>query len=248
MRQPPADTHSPRYEESPAFSPAEASLLRELTVPHGCRAGDLLFTEGSPAPGFYLLRHGRMKLFHTDRSGRTFTIGVCEPVALIGELSARDARPQAVSAEALTDCDLQFVPRQHLARLIDASPAFALRLAEMLSEQLSSARRAARDLALRRAEERLAALLLQTLEARTRNGIPSRNDSSRRPLRLSRRDLAERLGVSTETAIRLLSSLRRKGIVDIVCRDITVRSLERLRALAEPELDAPDAHQVGLIA
>ena len=81
-------------------------------------------------------------------------------------------------------------------------PATGVRLIAVLSRSLAAARRKAGELALKGAEGRLAELLMQIMRAgRREDGQP------RVTLAYSRRELAEMIGVSAETAIRLLAKL-----------------------------------------
>jgi DNA-binding transcriptional regulator LsrR (DeoR family) len=58
--------------------------------------------------------------------------------------------------------------------------------------------------------------------------------------RFTRRELAEMIGVSTETAIRLLAKLRRKGVIAVRGRDIRITDRERLARIAQHDEANPD--------
>ena len=51
-------------------------------------------------------------------------------------------------------------------------------------------------------------------------------------LTYSRREIAEMIGVSTETAVRLLGRLRDRGVLSLAHRELTVHDAERLRRIA----------------
>jgi CRP/FNR family transcriptional regulator len=202
-------------------SAAQAAPFRAAAVPLFCRPQQLLFSEGSPGAGLYVLCQGRVKLFHADRFGREFISAVREPVSLIGEFAAHRPAPHSASAVTLTEAQVYVLPRERVSSLLQRFPDMGVRLLEMLSRQLADARRKARDLALKGAEGRLAAVLAEAASG----PIPAR-------LAFPRRELAEMIGVSTETAIRMLARLKHKGVVATAGREITIRSADRLRALA----------------
>ena len=132
-----------------------------------------------------------------------------------------------MSAESVTDSQLCFLPRERLTQFLQRYPDTGVRLIGALSNELAAARRKVRDLALKGAESRLADLLLEL--ARANGGASS---GQRLHLGYTRRELADMIGVSTETAIRLLAKLRQKRIVRIERRDIVLADVERLTQVA----------------
>ncbi len=189
----------------------------------------VVFHEGTPAGGLYIVCHGAVKLYQSDRFGRDYILGVASPGDVLGEMPLDPNEPYSVSAEALTETQLCYLPRERLVQFIQIHPMTGVRLIAALSKALSAARRKARDLALKRAETRLAELLNQL--ARTAVDSSSNGEMSFR-LGYSRREVAEMIGVSTETAIRLLARLKRKKIIAGTQREIVITDLERLSRLA----------------
>jgi CRP-like cAMP-binding protein len=187
----------------------------------------VVFSEGNPATGLYLICHGSVKLYHSDRFGREHILEVANPGAVLGELPMDSSQALSVSAESLTDSQLCFLSRERLAQFLERYPDTGVRLIGALSNELSAARRKVRDLALKGAESRLADLLLQL--ARTNGGAAS---GQRLHLSYTRRELADMIGVSTETAIRLLAKLRQKRVVRIERRNIVIADVERLTKIA----------------
>jgi CRP-like cAMP-binding protein len=134
----------------------------------------------------------------------------------------------SVSAEAVTECQLSFLSRERLPHLLQRHPVTALRLIHALSGELASARRHGRDLALKGAESRLAGLLID-LAGRAGEPHPGK------PVQLGygRRDLAEMIAVSTETAIRLLGRLKDKGVISTNRRELVINDVAKLRRIAD---------------
>lgn len=192
------------------------------------RPRQVIFGEGTPSSALFLVCHGAVKLYHSDRFGRDHILEIAGPGALVGELSLDDGDVMSVSAEALTEAQVSSYSRERLTSFIQRHPETGVRFLAALSRELAVARRKARDLALKGAESRLAGLLLQLgraagdLEAGRAIG-----------LRYSRRELAEMIGVSTETAIRLLAALKRKGAIRSEGRDVVLDDLDRLTRIAQ---------------
>lgn len=192
------------------------------------RPRQVIFGEGTPASALYLLCHGAVKLYCSDRFGRDHILEVASPGALLGELSLDDGDVMSISAEAVIESQVAWLPRERIAAFVQRHPETGVRFLAALSRELAAARYKVRDLALKGAESRLAGLLLQLARA---HGEVVRG--RRLHLRYTRRELAAMIGVSTETAIRLLAALKRKGAIAAEQRDVVIADAERLMRIAQ---------------
>lgn len=188
----------------------------------------VIFHEGTPAGGLYVLCHGAVKLYQSDRFGRDHILAIAAPGDVLGEMPLDTTEPYSTSAEALTESQVCYLPRERLVDFIQVHPLTGVRLIAALSKSLSAARRKAGDLALKRAEIRLAELLVQL----ARTGGEVQNGATHVTLGYSRREIAEMIGVSTETAIRLLGRLKRKKMLTARQRELVICDVEKLTRLA----------------
>ncbi|HZR81588.1 MAG TPA: Crp/Fnr family transcriptional regulator [Candidatus Binatia bacterium] len=208
------------------------------------RPRQVVFAAGGPSEGLHLVCHGRVKLFCSDRFGHEHVLSVAGPGAVLGELSLDGEVVHAVSAEAVVESQLCFLPRDRLVRYLEKAPSVAIRLVAALSGELARARRHVRDLALKGAESRLAAWLLELADgASSANAVAAAAAGGARPangglpvqrvgIPFSRREIAEMIGVSTETAIRLLARLRERGAIAIERHAVAILDAERLARIA----------------
>jgi len=190
----------------------------------------MVFAEGTPSTGLYLVCHGSVKLYQSHHLGRDHILEIVGPGEVLGEFGIGQVRPFSASAKTLEETHLAFIPRARLEWFLRLYPDTAIRLIDALNRDLARARRKARDLALEGAETRLASLLLQWVGSG--NGHPL---DARIRLRYGRQEIAEMIGVSTETAIRLLAGLKAKGIITIRRRDIAIRDVVWLRRIASSD-------------
>ena len=105
-----------------------------------------------------------------------------------------------------------------------------MRMVVALSQALARAQRQVRELAFKGAESRLATLLLDLSGGALENALPP----------YKRRELADMIGVSTETAIRLLAKLKAKGAVTTEGRSIVFRDIARLKKIAQRDEVEPN--------
>ena len=180
------------------------------------RPRQVIFAEGHPAPGLYVVCSGTVKLYHADRFGREHVVDMVSPGAVVGEVALDAAQRVSVSAEAVTESQLSFIPSHGLPTFLQKHPEVGMRMVVALSQALARSQRKIRELALKGAESRLATLLLDLAGA----------EADRAQLRYKRRDLADMIGVSTETAIRLLTKLKNKGALETEGRTISIRDIE----------------------
>jgi CRP/FNR family transcriptional regulator len=192
------------------------------------KSRQVIFHEGAPTSGLYILCHGTVKLYQSNRFGRDHIVAIAGAGDILGELPADPQEPYSTSAEALSDSQLCYLPRERLARFIQQYPAAAVRLITGLSASLSATRKKVRALALKTAEARLAELLIQLSGVSNGNG----RGETRFTLRYSRRELAEMIGVSTETAIRLLGRLKQKRAISTSQRELVIADAEKLGRIA----------------
>jgi CRP/FNR family transcriptional regulator len=193
------------------------------------RRRQVIFHEGTPAGGLYILCQGAVKLYQSDRFGRDHILDIAVPGDVLGELPSDPAECYSVSAEALADSQLCYLPRERLVHYIEEHPMIGIRLLEAFSKALGTARKRVRALALKGAESRLAELLMHLAQA---DGEPLTNGATRLQLDYSRREIAEMIGVSTETAIRLLARLKQKRLIDTTGHELTITDTEKLARLA----------------
>jgi CRP-like cAMP-binding protein len=191
------------------------------------RRRQVIFHEEAPSEGIHLLCEGTVKLYQSDRFGRDHILAIAGPGEVLSELALEPGERYAVSAEALTDSQVCYLPRERLVSFMQRHPMVAVRLVGALSRSLAAARRKAGELALKRAECRLADLLMRLVHAE-----PTTLGSSRVTLSYSRRELAEMIGVSTETAIRLLAKLKQIGVITTEHRELVVTDPARLARIA----------------
>ena len=99
-----------------ALTDAEIQLLSERTRGRAYSSGELLFSEGEPCTGLYMIASGRVRIFKVSSSGREHVLAVERPGSSIAELPVFDGGNYPASAAAVEASELLFLPRKDFER------------------------------------------------------------------------------------------------------------------------------------
>lgn len=194
-------------------------------------ARETVFYEGHACLGLSLLSRGKVKLTRSSTRGRRQIVRILEAGQLIETHAFQDQTTHLVTCETLEPSQVCLIEREGYAALVRRNPDLAINLLQLLSGELGLQRENAAAFTFKSAKERLAALLLDLGQ---RFG-EEEGDRVELRLRLKREEVAELLGVSTETAIRLLGTFRDEGLVGLDGRAITLLNRTRLARMAHLE-------------
>lgn len=197
--------------------------------------GERLYGPGSAAGAVYAVRAGVLKLSADDGHGSAHIVRFLIP----GDVAGLDALGgiHSTSAVALGDAEVCRFPSWRLEMLAEYHGRVRIHLRRLLAATLADADAHATSLARLRTEQRIARFLLSLADRWAGRGLPSRSF----PLPMSRREIADHLAFTIGTASRLLSSLRRRGIIRLRPRSVEILKVEALRALASGQRRAASA-------
>jgi CRP/FNR family transcriptional regulator, cyclic AMP receptor protein len=124
---------------TPLFAALDEAELDSLTARSGSRlyaAGELLFSEGEPCQGLYIVMAGRVRVFKTSASGREQVLTVEGPGGSIAELPVFDGGPYPASASAVEKSEFLFVSRNDLRAICLQHPEVSLKLLQVVGARL----------------------------------------------------------------------------------------------------------------
>ncbi len=200
---------------------AAIASLREF------RRGDHLWQAGDPAEHLSVIVKGRVKVVRHAEAGDVILeiFGEGEPV---GAIAVYNRMPYPASAVCLEPVSLLLVPRQEYFELLDRHPGFARSVIRELTQLVIGLTRKLEEMRGQRVETRVAQLFLTLAE---RMGRDSR-DGVEIPLHLSRQEVADLVGTTVESAIRVMSRWGREGVLLTGEKQFVIPSKERLREIA----------------
>jgi CRP/FNR family transcriptional regulator, cyclic AMP receptor protein len=204
------------------------SALAKASSSLGFADGDIVYSEGDPAAGMYVVLSGKVKLSVSSPDGKSLILRILLPGEVFSLSSVFLNRPQETSAEALERSTVSFVKRADLLRLMDQHGDLALRLARELSLEYASLCEEMSTLGLQRsAMSRLAKLIIGWTE-----GIEIGNGPVQIDCEHTHEVMAQMIGTSRETVTRLLHQLRHQKVATIKDEILTISNFPALQALS----------------
>jgi len=212
------------------LSPDQHLRLAPLASVRELERGEVLWREGDPAEQLTVIVRGQVKIVrHADAGDVILEIfGEGEPV---GAIAVYNYIPYPATAIALEPVTLFCLPRRDYFELLDRNPEFARAIMRELTKLVLALTRKVQESRGQPVDVRVAQLLVSLAE-RMGKDTP---DGVLIPLKLSRQEVADLVGTTVETAIRILSRWGREGIV--ITRDdgFVIPSRERLTKIVEGE-------------
>jgi CRP/FNR family transcriptional regulator len=199
--------------------------LNAIVVHKTIAPGKTLFFEGDRSDSLYIITQGCVRLYKMLSDGRRQVTGFLFPSDFLG-LALRER--YAYTAEALDEVMVCRYPKAKLETLLDRYPAMERRLLAVASNELAAAQDQMLLLGRKTALERVASLLLILLRRSQLKGA-----AQALALPMNRTDIGDYLGLTIETISRVLSKLKREGIIRFVTpQQVEIRDQARLAGLA----------------
>ncbi len=194
------------------------------------RRGETLYDAASAFAGLYAIRSGFFKthLLHSD--GRDQVTGFYMNGEILG-MDGISASRHSCGATALEDSEICFIPYARMEELSRELPGLQHHFYRVMSREIVRDQGVMMLLGSMRAEERLAAFLLnlsQRLAARSYS-------PSEFHLRMTREEIGSYLGLKLETVSRIFSRLQEEGLISVQQRHIRIDDLGGLRKLIGQE-------------
>src|SRR5690242_17346628 len=182
-------------------------LLRDAR-PMVLSKGDVLFTRGDADDSCYLVRRGVIKVSIASSSGEQRILTLHGRGAIVGELAMIDGLPRAVTAQAISDCQLAAITRAAFMACMAKHPEMGQALITILVGRLRRAGEEAAWAGLLPAKARVARALLRVASVLGQPAGPGRMSIDRS---VTHADIAAMAGVSREVASRAIGSWKRSG-------------------------------------
>jgi CRP/FNR family transcriptional regulator, cyclic AMP receptor protein len=203
----------------------ELLALAQRTATKRLQRGELLFGEGDPCKGLYLVASGKIRIFKLSPAGREQVLAMEGPGSSFAELPVFDGGNYPAAASAAEDAELLFISRQDFQNFCREHPEVALKVIAVVGTRLRRLVGIIEELSFTTVRERLIALIVQLAKT---SGTPAR-DGIHVELSKSHQDFAAELGTVRELISRNLSRLQAEGFLEVEGRKLVVKDLAGLK-------------------
>ncbi|MDI1317412.1 Crp/Fnr family transcriptional regulator [Flavobacterium sp.] len=213
------------------FSSLKALNKEELVKMANCKVskivkkGELIFEEGEKVNGVFCVKEGVCKMTKLSANGKDQIVKLAKRGDLLGQRSMISDEVANLSAVALEDMHICFIPKAEILSFFDQNNAFSMNVMKTICGDLKEADEFMVSMAQKTVKERLAYALVYLAE---NFGI---NEDKSLKLQLSREEIASMIGTATESCIRLLSEFNKLGIITILGKKIIIPELNELKKL-----------------
>jgi CRP/FNR family cyclic AMP-dependent transcriptional regulator len=205
-----------------SFGDAAMERIGREAVEMSFDRGQVIFLEGEPCRGMYVVSKGRVRVFKTSAEGREQVLFVAREGDSFNDVPVFDGGPNPASAAALDHAVVYLLPRKTLLDLVAGCPA-AQAVIKMFAARLRHLTAVVEDLSFRSVLSRLARLLLESAVAE--NGPAP-------PRQMTQDEMAAMVGTVRDVIGRALRQLESTGAIRLDRHRILVVSPEKLRGLA----------------
>ena len=204
----------------------EFKAMEEITQLRHVDGDAMLFFEGDPANGFFVLLSGRVRIYKSTADGKEFTLHQITPGQVFAEAAIFRGNTYPANCMAMEDSEVAFIPKDQFIRLITKYPNISLKIIGSLSRWLREFAAKLEDLSLKDVPARLATYLL-----RQRQKLKS--DSFE--LDITKAELASELATISETLSRSLKKLKDLEVIAVDGKRITILDSDQLDSIAAGE-------------
>ena len=199
------------------------------------RRGQLIYDEGQPSNGIYLVMRGRVKTSVPMDNGLQTVVELFSAEDFFGEGGLLDLRQRGESAVALENTSLMAWTTAEIEEQVERQPRLGLALIQMLVERCLDFEERLQSFALDKTPERIMRALVRFA---ARFGLRAEDGSTRIPP-MTHQLISEYVGTSREIVTFQMNRLRQEGFIRYSRKgiDIYAGSLtDHLRRLTGPEL------------
>ncbi|MBP6127545.1 Crp/Fnr family transcriptional regulator [Flavobacterium sp.] len=208
-----------------ALNKDELLKIADCKTSYAVKKGETVFDEGDALNGIYCIKDGICKLSKLSDNGKDQIVKLVKKGELLGQRSLISEESTNLSAVAVEDMQVCFIPKQEILQFFNENNQFSLNMMKSVCGDLKDADDNMVNLAQKTVKQRLAETLLK-LE--TDFGI---HEDGSLKIQLSREEIAGMIGTATESCIRLLSEFNKEGWISLQGKKISLSNKKELQRL-----------------
>ena len=208
-----------------ALNKDELVKLAECKTSRLVKKGEVIFEEGENVNGIFCVKDGVCKLTKLSPNGKDHIVKLVTKGELLGQRSMISEEPVNLSAVALEDMQICFVPKSEIMGFFDKNNQFSMNVMKTICGDLKEADSQMVNMAQKTVKERLAETLLYLQDTF------GKNEDDTLKIQLTRDELASMIGTATESCIRLLSDFNKSGLIELKGKKIILKDIPKLKKM-----------------
>ncbi|CAN5548574.1 Crp/Fnr family transcriptional regulator [soil metagenome] len=206
--------------------PDDLVKFESLTVTKVYPKSTMIFVEGQPSRGVYMLCQGKVKLSTCSQDGKIIILGIAAPGDLLGLTAAMNGTDYEMTAEVVELCQVNYVSSSELLNFLHTNGNACLNAAKQLSRNYHTAYQQICSLGLSDSvADKLAKLFLEW----SGNGTGGNGRVHLKNF-FTHEEMAEMIGSSRETVTRVLKAFREHDLITLKGSDLVIHDRKRLKA------------------
>lgn len=201
----------------------QISRLTRAVIVKRYKREALIFSEGEPAWGFYIIAEGKVKIYKLSAQGKEYILHIGLPGDTVAGVAVFSNQNYPAYAQAMSNSALLFFPKTAFLETLKEEPEIGMRMLGALASRQRRFVDTIEDLSLRDVLGRLSRYLLNLAREKRKNTFE---------LDMQKSDLALKLATAPETLSRNLKKLKAKKIISLNGKTITLLDKEALRRLS----------------
>lgn len=214
------------------LSEENMELLKAIMYMKQAAKGTYLFWEGDSADKLYFIMEGRVRLTKTMENGKTLTLYLYQDGDLFGQLDPFQESFHDFSAEVVEDSQFGMIQRKDLEVLLWQHGDLAIQFMKWMGLTHRVTQSKFRDLMMFGKTGALCSLLIRLSNT---YGVTQTGNDIRIELKINNTEMAEMIGTARESVNRILTELRKEGVIDYCEGHLVIKDLSYLRDVCRCE-------------
>lgn len=210
-----------------AMTKEELKRVSDSKVSKKIRKGEVIFQEGDKLNGVFCVRDGVSKMAKLSPNGKDQIVKLASKGEIIGQRSVIVEEQVNLTATAVSDMEVCFIPKEGIVNTLNTNPNFSLEVLRHLAHELKEADDVIVNMSQKNVKQRIAEAFIYL-----KNNYGEDADGFLR-LILSREDISSIVGTATESCIRVISEFKKKGLIKTSGKKIGISNEKQLQDLID---------------
>ncbi len=206
-----------------SLSNSELDIISEEKADNFYKKGQVIFYEGNRGHGLYCIYQGKVKVHKLGDEAKEQIVRLANKGDVLGYRSLLSNEPYNATATALEDCIICYLPKSKFMEVLETNHDLSFRTIQLLTDDLRKSEEKIINITQKTVIERITEALLVL-----KHKFGLKEDGKTLDVQLTRKEVGNLAGVTTETTIRTLSELKKKGIIGLSGKQIELINIPRI--------------------